>query len=262
MDLEVIIALYFSKKYNNKNTSLILLKKKPGNKTEEAVANFLRNVLGIKPRNISLYQTALIHRSASTHHKLLGNLNNERLEYLGDAVLSAIVADYLFKKYPLHPEGPLTEMRSKMVCRERLNTISRKIGLNNLISMETGNGAKSVDGDAFEALIGALFLDKGFNQTKKIVLNKIFLTHMNVDAIMMEDHNFKGKLINWGQKNNISVKFENQLIIDENTKKLHKSIVFVNNKQSGEGLDFTIKKAEQIAAAAAWETLSEWNYEG
>jgi len=241
---------------------LILLKKKTSNKTEEAVSNFLRNVLGFKPKNISLYKTALIHRSASTHHKVLGNINNERLEYLGDAVLSAIVADFLFKKYPLHPEGPLTEMRSKMVCRERLNLVSRKIGLNNLISMETGNGAKSVDGDAFEALIGAIFLDKGFNKTKKILLKKIFLAHMDVDAILLENHNFKGKLINWGQKNNIPVKFDNQLIIDGTARKLHKSIVFVNCKQCGEGLDYTIKKAEQTAAEAAWEIISDCSYEG
>ena len=172
-----------------------------------------------------------------------------------------MVADFLFKKYPIHPEGPLTEMRSKIVCRERLNSLSRKMGLNSLISMETGNGAKSVDGDAFEALIGALFLDKGFNQTKKILLKKILLRHLDVDAILMEDHNFKGKLINWGQKNNITVKFENQLIIDELNKKLHKSVVFVNNKECGHGLDFTIKKAEQTAAAEAWETISDQVYE-
>ena len=241
---------------------MILLKKKSNDTTEEAINNFLRNVLGVKPGNISIYKTALIHRSASTHHKVFGNINNERLEYLGDAVLSAMVADFLFKKYPLHPEGPLTEMRSKIVCRERLNSLSRKMGLNSLISMETGNGAKSVDGDAFEALIGALFLDKGFNQTKKILLKKILLRHLDVDAILMEDHNFKGKLINWGQKNNITVKFENQLIIDELNKKLHKSVVFVNNKECGHGLDFTIKKAEQTAAAEAWENISDQIYEG
>lgn len=240
---------------------MILFHKKSKDRTEEAIANFLRNVLGIKPKNMALYKTALIHRSASSTHKLLGNMNNERLEYLGDAVLSAMVADFLFKKYPLHPEGPLTEMRSKIVCRERLNNLSRKIGLNNLITMETGNGAKSIDGDAFEALIGALFLDKGFNQTKKIVLQKILLRHLDLDAILLEDHNFKGKLINWSQKNNIPVKFENQLIIEEGNKKLHKSIVFVNNKESGQGLDHTIKKAEQTAAAAALETIENNSYD-
>lgn len=241
---------------------MTLFQKKTKDQAEEAVANFLQNVLGVKPRNISLYKTALIHRSASTHHKTFGNINNERLEYLGDAVLSAMVADFLFKKYPLHPEGPLTEMRSKIVCRERLNSLSRKIGLNNLISMESGNGAKSVDGDAFEALVGALFLDKGFNQTKKIVLQKIVLRHLDVDAIILEDTNFKGKLISWGQKNGIIVKFENKLIMDENNRKLHQSTVYVNGVECGQGLDYTIKKAEQTAASAAWEIKTTQNHEG
>lgn len=203
---------------------------------------------------------ALIHRSASSVNPILGNLNNERLEYLGDAMLSAIVADFLFKKFPLHPEGPLTEMRSKLVCRDRLNSLSRKIGLNVLINQEYGNGAKSVDGDAFEALIGAIYLDKGFEKTKQILLKKIF-THLDVDAVIFEDNNFKGKLLNWGQKNNKIIKFDNQLIFDESNKKMHKSIVLIDGLQSGEGLDFTIKKAEQIASSKALESLSDIDHE-
>jgi ribonuclease III len=224
---------------------------------EVTISDFLRNVLGIKPRNIELYKMALIHRSASSINPVLGNLNNERLEYLGDAMLSAIVADFLFKKFPLHPEGPLTEMRSKLVCRDRLNSLSRKIGLNVLINQEFGNGAKSVDGDAFEALIGAIYLDKGFEKTKHILIKKILLTHLDLDAVIFEDNNYKGKLLNWGQKNNKIIKFENQLIFDESNKKMHKSIALIDGEQLGEGLDFTIKKAEQIASSKALESLSE-----
>lgn len=227
---------------------------------EVTIFDFLRNVLGIRPRNIELYKMALIHRSASSVNPVLGNLNNERLEYLGDAMLSAIVADFLFKKFPLHPEGPLTEMRSKLVCRDRLNSLSRKIGLNVLINQEFGNGAKSVDGDAFEALIGAIYLDKGFEKTKQILLKKIF-THLDIEAVIFEDNNFKGKLLNWGQKNNKMIKFENQLIFDESNKKMHKSIVLIDGLQSGEGLDFTIKKAEQIASSKALESLSDIDHE-
>lgn len=245
-----------------KNKPPLFPKKNKKESTPEVTINgFLRNVLGIKPRNIELYKMALIHRSASSVNPVLGNLNNERLEYLGDAMLSAIVADFLFKKFPLHPEGPLTEMRSKLVCRDRLNSLSRKIGLNILINQEFGNGAKSVDGDAFEALIGALYLDKGFEKTKQILIKKILLTHLDIDAVIFEDNNFKGKLLNWGQKNNKIIKFENQLIFDESNKKMHRSIVFIDGVQLGEGLDFTIKKAEQIASSKALESFSDEDHE-
>ena len=256
-----IIAPSFLKSLKNKHP-LALFKKNNRSATEVSLNDFLQNILGVKPKNIELYKMALVHRSASSVNPVLGTLNNERLEYLGDAMLSAIVADFLFKKYPLHPEGPLTEMRSKLVCRDRLNALSRKMGLNLLINMETGNGAKSVDGDAFEALIGALYLDKGYEKTKKIVLKKILLTHLDINAILLEDVNFKGKLLNWGQKNNKIIKFENQLFFDESSKKMHKSTVFINGIISGEGIDFTIKKAEQTASNKALENLSDIDDEG
>jgi ribonuclease-3 len=245
-----------------KNRSTLFQKKIKNPASPEVTINdFLRNVLGIKPKNMELYKMALVHRSASSVNPVLGTLNNERLEYLGDAMLSAIVADFLFKKFPLHPEGPLTEMRSKLVCRDRLNSLSRKIGLNVLINQEYGNGAKSVDGDAFEALIGAIYLDKGFEKTKQILIKKILLTHLDLDAVIYEDNNYKGKLLNWGQKNNKLIKFENQLIFDESNKKMHKSIVLIDGMQSGDGLDFTIKKAEQTASAKALESLSDIDHE-
>lgn len=254
--MEDTIVLSFLKRLKNNNL-LALFKKNKRSKSEVTLNDFLQNILGVKPKNIELYKMALIHRSVSSVNLVLGNINNERLEYLGDAMLSAIVADFLFKKYPLHPEGPLTEMRSKLVCRDRLNALSRKMGLNLLINIETGSGAKSVDGDAFEALIGALYLDKGFEKTKKIVLKRILLRHLDIDAIISEDSNFKGKLLNWGQKNGKFVKFENQQFLDGYNKKMHKSVVLVSGEKCGEGVDFTIKKAEQTASEKAWEFLSD-----
>jgi len=241
---------------------LALFKKNNRPTSEVTLTDFLQNILGVKPKNIELYKMALVHRSASSTNPVLGTLNNERLEYLGDAMLSAIVADFLFKKFPLHPEGPLTEMRSKLVCRDRLNALSRKMGLNLFINMESGIGAKSVDGDAFEALIGALYLDKGYEKTKKIILKKILLTHLDINAILLEDKNFKGKLLNWGQKNNKIVKFENQMFFDDANKKLHRSSVYIDGVNCGEGIDFTIKKAEQTASSKALENLSDIEDEG
>lgn len=241
---------------------MALFKKNNRPTSEVTLTDFLQNILGVKPKNIELYKMALIHRSASSMNPVLGTLNNERLEYLGDAMLSAIVADFLFKKFPLHPEGPLTEMRSKLVCRDRLNALSRKMGLNLFINMESGIGAKSADGDAFEALIGALYLDKGYEKTKKIILKKILLTHLDINAILLEDKNFKGKLLNWGQKTNKIVKFENQMFFDDTNKKLHRSSVYIDGVLSGEGIDFTIKKAEQTASSKALENLSDIDDEG
>lgn len=136
---------------------------------DRELLKFLRNILGCKPKNISLYRLSLVHRSRS-HVDTKGNkVNNERLEYLGDTVLSTIVGEFLFKKYPHKGEGFLTEMRSKMVSRSALNKLSSKIGLSDLIKYSRGNVGDgqflSLDGNAFEALVGALYLDKGYHFT-------------------------------------------------------------------------------------------------
>ena len=134
----------------------------------------IKNIFGYCPGNIHLYKLALRHKSASTKRLNGLKLNNERLEYLGDAILSAIIADYLFKAFPYENEGFLTEMRSKIVSRAALNKLSHKLGLNLLIKSgkESTAKAKSAGGDAFEAIIGALYLDKGYSITKKNINNK------------------------------------------------------------------------------------------
>ncbi|MDE5703977.1 MAG: ribonuclease III, partial [Bacteroidales bacterium] len=162
----------------------------------------IKSILGFRPGNIFLYRLAFRHRSASkvTHGV---RRNNERLEYLGDAVLSAVIAHYLFKKYPTQDEGFLTEMRSKIVSRASLNKVGLHMGLHKMIQLEHGHGNnggfKSVDGDALEALIGAIFLDKGFRFTQKIILKRIVGMHMDVDELERKDWNYKSKLIDWCQ---------------------------------------------------------------
>ena len=223
--------------------------------SEQEIEKFLKNVLGIKPKNINIYKMAFTHASASSKNAITNALNNERLEYLGDAVLSAVVADYLFKKFPLHLEGPLTEMRSKIVCRDHLNKLSRKMGLTQLVVVEPKCHPSSLHGDAFEALIGALYLDKGYKKTKDIIINKLLLTLMDLDSVLNEEHNYKSKLINWAQKKNFKIRFENRASDNPKGRKLFTSQCYLNDKLIAEAEDFKVKSADQLAAEKACEKL-------
>ncbi|MDR2971216.1 MAG: ribonuclease III [Bacteroidales bacterium] len=232
----------------------IFVKKNDYNKE---IIKFLKNVLGIRPKNLDIYKMAFTHSSASSKNAVSNALNNERLEYLGDAVINTVVADYLFKKFPLHPEGQLTEMRSKIVCRDHLNKLSRKMGLTDFVVIEPKCNPKSIDGDAFEALIGALYLDKGYNKTKDIIINKLILTFMDLDSLFQEENNFKSKLINWAQKKNYKIRFENHEIDNPKGRKLFISQCYLNNELVAEAEDFKVKKADQFAAEKVWKQLQK-----
>ena len=180
----------------------------------------IKNIFGFNPRNIHLYKLAFRHKSANKDVNGI-KINNERLEYLGDAVLSSVIADFLFKKFPYKGEGFLTEMRSKIVCRTNLNKLSRKMGLDKLIesSPEIKSSSKSMRGDAFEAFIGALYLDKGYDFAKRIIIKRIVNIHIDIDALEHLDTNFKSKLIEWAQKEKKEVDFR---LIDEKNGKASK----------------------------------------
>lgn len=224
-------------------------------KTERIISRYIRNIFGFQPRKIEIYKVALIHRSLSEKNSVVGFLNNERLEYLGDAVLSAIVADFLFKKFPLFAEGPLTEIRSKIVCRERLNQLSRKIGLDSLMKIDENLHVKSANGDAFEALVGAIYLDQGYTRTKKILIKKVILIHLDIDSILQEERNFKSKVLSWGQKHHYKILFNHSEVKNGSFKKLFKVELLINGNKVAEGMDYTIKKAEQSASEKAWEKI-------
>lgn len=236
---------------NSKNNGLLLRRKTSEPSREQQVAKYLRSVLHIRPNNISLYMTALIHRSASESMGDGHSLNNERLEYLGDAVLDAVVAEYLFKKFPFKREGELTEMRSKLVKREQLGTLSRRMHLNELIEILPSAHAKCAGGDAFEALIGALFLDKGYEKTKKVVLYRIFADFMDMEAVLSEESNFKSKILNWAQHQHRKVEFQHDIAEQDRRHRLYRVQLLIDGKVFAEGLEYTVKKAEQIAAERA-----------
>lgn len=220
----------------------------------------LKNIFGYNPGNLALYKLALRHRSAASPLTNGFKHSNERLEYLGDAVLGSIIADFLFKKFPFKEEGFLTEMRSRIVSRTNLNLLSRKLGLDKLVqtSREGNISASSILGDAFEALIGAIYLDKGYRFTQKILINQIIGCHLDLDELLNKEINFKSKIIEWSQKEKKTADFV--LVKElENGKKNRIYVInlLVDGEVLGMGQDFSIKKAEQKAASQAWEKIAK-----
>lgn len=220
--------------------------------------HFFRNVLGFTPRHTELYRIALTHRSSSAvdhGHRI----NNERLEYLGDAMLGAIVAEFLYKKYPLQGEGFLTEMRSKIVSRKSLGSLARRLGLPELVDHQKGQEGsfKSLGGDAFEALIGAIYLEKGFRFTRKLIIEKMLCTYLNVDELAHTDWNFKGKIIDWGQKNRKKVSFEvvRTYMRDREGRKEYECLVKIDGQPQQSAIGYTIKSAEQLAAEKTYKAI-------
>jgi ribonuclease III len=214
----------------------------------------LHNLLGFYPGNLAVYHLAFSHRSLALETDQGIKLSNERLEYLGDAVLGAVVAEMLFKKFPYKDEGFLTEMRAKIVSRENLKHVALKIGINEYLKKDAGPGTyRSMYGDAFEALIGAIYVDKGYAVARKFVLNRIIKHHVDLHSLEITENNFKSRILNWGQREKHAVNFE---VIEEDSKsKLIKIRLLVDEKEVATGTDFVKKKAEQIAAEAACKSL-------
>lgn len=219
---------------------------------------FFKNVLGFKPRHTNLYHTAFIHRSVPATYE--GHrINNERLEYLGDAILGAVIAEFLYKKYPLRGEGFLTEMRSKIVSRKSLGQLARKIGLVELVEHQpaTDGAFKSLGGDAFEALIGAIYLDKGFRFTRRLIIKRLLNTYIDVDAVATTDWNYKSKMIDWGQKNSHKVTFETvrSFVRTHSGRREYECRVNIDGQPQQSAIEYTIKAAEQLAAEKTYKSL-------
>ena len=220
----------------------------------------LNNILGFVPSNIRLYKMAFRHKSVATTIKEGAKNSNERLEFLGDAVLGSVVAELLFKKYPYKDEGFLTEMRSKIVSRANLNLLSRKIGLNELIQFDARMihfpiKQGSLLGDAFEALIGAIYLDKGYTFTQKFLLNRIIKQHVDIGLLEQTETNFKSRLIEWCQQEGKEFSFQLTDNPPGESNKLFSVIAVVNGETCGLGRDYNKKSAEKMAAEKACEFL-------
>ena len=232
--------------------------KKRNSKADQKLITAIKNIAGITPSNIALYRLATLHSSISRENDTGYKESNERLEYLGDAVLGATVADYLFKKFPFKDEGFLTEIRSRIVNREALNLLARKIGVANIVQYDSKNShlQQVILGNTLEAIVGAIYLDKGFLRCKKFVIDKLIAPNYDLDALINSNPNFKSKIIEWAQREGKDVKFE---ILDVKKGRNHKEFtaqVIVNNEPMGTGFGNNKKKAEQDAALKTCEMLN------
>ena len=190
--------------------------------------------------------------------------SNERLEYLGDAVLGVVVAEFLFKKFPFKDEGFLTEIRSRIVNRESLNQVARKLGISDLVQVEEGAKSKrrsrlshkSIGGNTLEALVGAVYLDKGFRAARQFILKKILIPHFDLSAIIENDTNYKSKVIEWAQKHNREIRYE---IVETRGGNQYKEFVtqlLIDNEPISTGSGYSKKKSEQSASEKALSVLS------
>jgi ribonuclease-3 len=217
----------------------------------------LRNILGFYPRNVALYRKAFTHSSAAPEIKEGVKDSYERLEFLGDAVLGTVIADYLFKKFPFKDEGFLTKMRSKIVSRVQLNKLSVRFGLQKFIEADFGfsRNNHSVNGDVFEALIGAIYLDKGYVFTRRFIQDKVIQDHLDIEEIEQTETDFKSKFIEWAQKEKKAFSF---VVVDEIMNGSEKHYIIearIDQQTLGKGQSISKKKAEQIASEQALERL-------
>ena len=214
----------------------------------------LRNVLGFAPGNLSLYKTALSHRSIREG----ADENNERLEFLGDAVLSSLVAHYLFMRYPYKDEGFLTEMRSKMVNRNQLNDIALKIGFKKITFYNRFDNSLKISqifGNTLEAVVGAVYLDKGYANTQRWVTQHIINPHFFMQDLENLDINQKNKLYGWANKNGKNLEFETLEEKVENGRRLFTIGAKIDGELVAEAKAFNKKDASQVAAQIAVEKL-------
>lgn len=218
-------------------------------------ARRLSSLLGFTPANLGIFKLAFSHKS-TVSEKAYAMQNNERLEYLGDAILGTIVAEYLFKKYPNSDEGFLTKMRSKIVKRKSLNKIGDKMGLDVLLNEYNNTRlSRSMLGNAVEALVGAIYLDRGYVGTKRFVVRKMLRNYVNVHELESFDDNYKSQLLEWCQKNGQAVSYKLLARYKFEKRDRFKVAVMVNGKKMATADDFNKKSAEQTASEKAMQAL-------
>jgi ribonuclease III len=214
----------------------------------------LEHLVGFTPKHIAYYRLALMHRSKPDDV----TSSNERLEFLGDAILGAIVAEYLFKKYPYQPEGYLTELRSRIVRRETMNNVALRMGLNKLVQYnqnDRGLSRSHIFGNALEALIGAVYLDQGFTKTRDFILNQIIRAYIDLDTMESTDTNYKNQLLSWAQRNGKQLSFDTINEETEGTRKVFTVGIVVDGELIANGTGYNKKDAGQVAAKNAINQL-------
>ena len=219
-------------------------------KDRESYSCFYR-ILGFYPRNIRLYEQALLHKSTAVRSEKGRPLNNERLEFLGDAILDAIVGDIVYQHFEGKMEGFLTNTRSKIVQRETLNKLAVEIGLDKLIKYSTRSSSHNsyMYGNAFEAFIGAIYLDRGYECCKQFMERRIIEPYIDLDKLSRKEVNFKSKLIEWSQKNKMEVSFELiEQSLDKENNPVFQTEVRIEGILGGSGTGYSKKESQQNAA--------------
>lgn len=217
---------------------------------------FIRNIreqLGFVPKNLFLFKQAFIHKSNQDPSY---QISNERLEFLGDAILSTIIAEYLFNKYIYEDEGFLTKMRAKIVQRKTLNKVGKDLGLD--VFLKHYNQLKLSDsmlGNALEALLGAIYIEKGYSYTKNFVIDKILQDHLDIHSLEKKDENFKSRLLEWCQKHSKELEYELVEKYRHQKRDRFKVAVLVDGKIIAEASEFNKKGAEQLASQKAMNSL-------
>lgn len=241
------------------NSNFIDRIKLPFRKEKELYLS-LYTILGFYPRNIELYQMALSHKSIHFKNKKGKPVNNERLEFLGDAILDAIVGDIVYKHFPGKREGFLTNTRSKLVQRETLNKIAQEIGFSRLIYSSGRNFSHNsyMAGNAFEALIGALYLDRGYNLCMRFMQEKILTKMVNIDTVAYKEVNFKSRLIEWAQKNKMNIAFNLlEQKKDDEGNPVFKYCVVIEGIKCNSASGFSKKESQQLASEETLECIKK-----
>lgn len=219
-------------------------------------AETIERITGVYPDQISIYKQAFLHKSIIQNNQLQSFESNERLEFLGDAVLDSVISNYIYHKFPKQDEGYLTKLRSKLVSRRTLNNLGVKIGLQELMQSNLERASKSVYGDALEALIGAIFLDQGYVSAQKFVEDNLLQNHIDIEEVTQTETDFKSRVLEWCQKEKLSFDFK-ITEIEESKGKMYLAELIVNDELKGKGSDFTKKKAEQMAAEEFYKEIGK-----
>ena len=227
---------------------------------DKAYYKVVDDMFGFIPNNIELYKLALIHKSASLILEDGRAINNERLEFLGDAVIEAVTSDYLFIEFPDRDEGFMTQLRSRIVSRQSLNELAVHLGLDRQVISNSGAGIvqKHIYGDAFEAMMGAIYLDQGYDFVNRLLINGIYYRYLNLDELIESETDFKSRLIEWSQKNHHRILFRTDH--DQGYSSAHpvfRCTVLVDDIEVGHGSGDSKKEAEQQAAFSVAQYMSD-----
>ncbi len=219
---------------------------------------FIHNITGYYPRDIKLYELAMIHRSKPIKLDNGTWANNERLEFLGDAVLDTVVADFLYDTYPGKHEGFLTSTRAKIVQRESLNRIGNSLHLDSHVHALTHTSSHNsyICGNALEALVGAIYLDQGYKRCRKFIINRLVNKHFDLNDLVKTEQNFKSRLIEWTQKHRVTIEFELvDSYSDSDKNPVFRTAVILGGLYASDAVGYSKKESHQSASHKALDRL-------